>query len=243
MDRSRSRPADPLGAIRTVVLLHGIWSHGASLFVIRRQLEREHGLRVLPFNYPSVRGTLDGNARALKRFIDRLGLDAAHLVGHSLGGVVALRMLATQSELPPGRLVCLGSPLTGSRAAEFLKASGWGAALLGATLPAGVLHDAANEWGSRVCATRDVGIVAGNLPLGVGRMLTDFGGPSDGTVAVAETELDGARDRLVMRVSHSGMILSRRVADQVWNFLQRGEFRRAGADSLRRALFTSRRGL
>ena len=166
-----------------------------------------------------------------------------HLVGHSLGGVVALRMLATQSELPPGRLVCLGSPLTGSRAAEFLQASDWGAALLGATLPAGVLHESANEWGSSVCAARDVGIIAGNLPLGVGRILTDFGEPSDGTVAVAETKLDGAQDRLVMRVSHRGMILSRRVADQVWNFLQRGEFRRTGADSLRRALFTSRRGL
>lgn len=226
MDRSRYRPADPLGAIRTVVLLHGIWSHGASLFVIRRQLEREHGLRVLSFSYPSVRGTLDSNARSLKRFIDRSGLDAVHLVGHSLGGVVALRMLATQSEVPPGRLVCLGSPLTGSRAAEFLKASDWGAALLGSTLPAGVLHESANEWGSPVCAARDVGIIAGNVPLGVGRMLTDFGGPSDGTVAVSETRLDGAQDRLVMRVSHSGMILSRRVADQVWNFLQHGEFLR-----------------
>lgn len=228
MDESRrtEQPADSLGAIRNVVLLHGIWSHGVGMFVIRRQLEREYGARVSFFNYPSIRGSLDSNARALKRFIDRSGLDAVHLVGHSLGGVVALRMLATYPHAPPGRLVCLGSPLTGSRAAEFLNATDWGEGLLGATLPAGVLHASANEWGTHVCAEREVGIIAGNVPLGVGRIVTDFGGPSDGTVAVSETELDGARDHLVMPVSHRGMILSRRVADQAWSFLKRGEFLR-----------------
>ena len=228
MDESRSpqRPADPLGAIRTVVLLHGIWSHAVGMFAIRRQLEREYDARVLSFNYPSVRGTLDSNARALKRFIDRSGLDAVHIVGHSLGGVVALRMLANHPDAPPGRLVCLGSPLTGSRAAEFLKTTDWGEGLLGATLPAGVLHESANEWGTHVCAEREVGVIAGNVPLGVGRIVTDFGGPSDGTVAVSETKLDGARDHLIMQVSHRGLIVSRRVADQAWSFLRRGEFLR-----------------
>ncbi|MEM8816938.1 MAG: alpha/beta fold hydrolase [Pseudomonadota bacterium] len=215
-----------LGDIRDVVLLHGIWSHGVSMFVIRRQLEREYGARVRFFNYPSIRGALDSNAGALARFLERAGLEAVHLIGHSLGGVVALRTLATHDNLPPGRLVCLGSPLTGSRAAEFLSKQDWAEGLLGSTLPAGVLRESANEWGSHVCEQREVGIIAGNVPLGVGRIVTNFGGPSDGTVAVSETRLAGARDHLIMPVSHRGMVLSRQVADQAWSFLHRGRFLR-----------------
>jgi pimeloyl-ACP methyl ester carboxylesterase len=213
--------------IKTVVLLHGIWSHGVGMFVIRRQLEREYGLDVHYFNYPSLKGTLDHNAAALYRFVDRLGKDGVHIIGHSLGGVVALRMLATRDDAPAGRIVCLGSPLTGSRAAEFLNRQDWADGLLGATLPQGVLEASANDWGSHVCAERDVGVIAGNVPLGVGRIVTTFDGPSDGTVAVAETRLDGTRDHLVMPVSHRGMVVSRRVADQAWAFLRRGEFLRS----------------
>ncbi len=226
-EQGRNSSAQSLGDIQTVVLLHGIWSHGVGMFPIRRQLEREYGVRVLTFNYPSVTETLDSNARALKRFINHAGVDAVHLIGHSLGGVVALRMLANDPDMPPGRLVCMGSPLTGSRAAEFLKAQDWAGMLLGSTLPEGVLKESANEWGSHVCETREVGIIAGNVPLGFGAIVAGFSGPSDGMVAVAETRLDGARDHLVMPYSHRGMALSSRVADQAWAFLKRGEFLRA----------------
>ena len=225
MDKSRrDRHAADLSNIRTVVLLHGIWSHGVGMFVIRRQLEREYGVRVHYFNYPSLRGTLDENAAVLSRFVANLGVDGVHLVGHSLGGVVALRMLATHPDTPPGRLVCLGSPLTGSRTGEFLHRQDWAAGLIGSTLPAGVLHATANEWGKHVCEEREVGVIAGNVSIGVGRFITSFDGPNDGTVAVAETRLDGIREHLVMRVSHRGMVLSRGVADQAWAFLKRGEF-------------------
>jgi pimeloyl-ACP methyl ester carboxylesterase len=226
-EQGSTRDARDLSDIRTVVLLHGIWSHGVGMFVVRRQLEREYGLDVHYYNYPSLKGTLDHNAAALYRFVDRLGKDGVHIIGHSLGGVVALRMLATRDDAPAGRIVCLGSPLTGSRAAEFLNRQDWADGLLGATLPQGVLEASANDWGSHVCAERDVGVIAGNVPLGVGRIVTTFDGPSDGTVAVAETRLDGTRDHLVMPVSHRGMVVSRRVADQAWAFLRRGEFLRS----------------
>ncbi len=228
MDESRraQHAVDALDGIKNVVLLHGIWSHGVSMFVVRRQLEREYGADVRFFNYPSIRGTLDNNAASLRHFIERAKLDRTHIVGHSLGGVVALRMLALYEDAPPGRIVCLGSPLTGSRAAEFLSRQDWADGLLGSTLKAGVLRESANEWGSHVCEQREVGIIAGNMPLGVGRLVADFGGPSDGTVAVSETRLEGARDHLVMSVSHRGMVLSSRVADQAWAFLRRGEFLR-----------------
>ena len=48
--------------------------------------------------------------------------------------------------------------------------------------------------------------------------------PHDGTVSVEETELKGAADFIVMRVSHSGMLMSSQVASQVVIFLQTGQF-------------------
>ena len=88
---------------------------------------------------------------------------------------------------------------------------------------------AANEWATEVCRRRDVGVVAGSVPVGLGRVAGRFDGPSDGTVAVAETELEGARDHIVLPVSHTSMMIYRQVADQAGAFLKRGEFLRESA--------------
>ena len=52
-----------------VICVHGYFSHGAGMYLIKRRLEREYGMRVSLFNYPSVRGTLDQNAASLAAFI------------------------------------------------------------------------------------------------------------------------------------------------------------------------------
>lgn len=210
--------------VDTVILVHGIWFRGATMAVVRRRLEKVHGFDARLFNYPSVRGTLDDNARRLSDFIGEQGVDAAHVVGHSLGGVIALRMYAIDADAVPGRIVALGAPLTGSRAASFLNTMNWGRAILGQSLPRGVIQEPANEWAPEVCKARDVGIIAGTVPYGVGRLVTSFDGENDGTVAVAETRLDGAKDHLCLPVSHTSMLLSNAVVDQAAAFLRDGAF-------------------
>jgi len=194
--------------------------------LIKRRLEKEYGFKVLLFSYPSVRGSLDDNARLLSDFVKREGLDATHMIGHSLGGVIALRMLANDMNAMPGRLVCLGSPLSGSRAADFLCSQDWAEPFIGQSLLAGVVHKAANEWASQVCESRDVGVIAGTSPYGIGRLVTKFKGENDGTVAVDETRLDGAKDHICMDVSHTSMLISSAVVAQAAAFLKRGEFLR-----------------
>ena len=172
-------------SINTVILIHGIWGQGLELTLIKRRLEKEYGFNVLLFNYPSVRGSLDDNAERLSAFIVDKQLDSAHLLGHSLGGVIALRMLANHVDTVPGRVVCIGSPLTGSRAVEFLTTQNWAEPFIGNSLPAGTVHTAANEWASHVCEERDVGVIAGTSPYGFGRLITTFDGDNDGSVAVS----------------------------------------------------------
>jgi len=211
----------------SVICVHGYLSHGAGMYLIKRRLEREYGMRVSLFSYPSVRGTLDENAAALATFIREQNVDAAHIVGHSLGGVLALRLHANNPNFLPGRVVCLGSPLTGSRAASYLNELEWAEEIIGRSVPDAMINQTANDWAAHVAEHRDIGVIAGNVPLGFGRLVANFQEDNDGTIGISETRFDGARDHLVMPVSHKGMLVSADVADQAAAFIKRGEFLRA----------------
>jgi len=64
------------------------------------------------------------------------------------------------------------------------------------------------------------------LGVGLGRLVGTLGGASDGTILVEETQIEGAADRVVLRVSHTGMVFSAAVARQVGVFLGTGRFSR-----------------
>ncbi|MEX2124505.1 MAG: alpha/beta hydrolase [Woeseia sp.] len=209
-----------------VVFVHGIWMPGGVMAYLRQHLEREYGFRGHLFSYASVRGTLDENAALLADFAAGLDSATVHLVGHSLGGVVSLRMLTLYDDAPPGRVVCLGSPLCGCVAASSVSRYRWGSSVLGKALVAGVLDEAASQWAGPVTLQREVGVIAGTRAMGFGRLITTFDEDCDGTVTVSETRLPGAKDHLTMPVTHMGMVMSRNVADQTAAFLLRGEFLR-----------------
>ena len=210
-----------------VVYVHGMWMPGEEMLFVKHHLEIHHGLTGYLFRYPSVRGSLDENTELLADFVADLHSKTIHLVGHSLGGVLALRMLSLNPETKPGRVVCLGSPLSGSRAAEILHQTSWGSTILGATIGDGVVRGAANEWAGDVLRDREVGSIAGTTSVGLGRLVAKFKEENDGTVAVAETRLPGLKDHICMPHSHSTLVVSKDSADQVAAFLQDGEFARA----------------
>ena len=196
------------------------------MYLVKRRLEREYGMRVSIFSYPSVRGSLDENAAALAAFVHEQGADSVNIVGHSLGGVLALRTLLNDSDSLPGRVVCLGSPLCGSRTAEYLGELEWAEDILGKSVPDAMIHQTANDWASEIAVSRDIGVIAGTVPLGFGRLVASFDEDNDGTVGVSETRLDGIKDHLTLPVSHKGMLVSADVADQAAAFIKRGKFLR-----------------
>jgi pimeloyl-ACP methyl ester carboxylesterase len=204
-----------------IVYVHGLWFTGREGFLLRRRLARALGAETLAFGYPSVNATLAANAAALGRYLCSLRADALHLVGHSLGGVVITRLFDDPPALPPGRVVVLGSPLNGSQAARgFARLPGAGR-LLGHSMR-DVLDAAPRTWGGE----RELGVIAGVLPLGLGRLVARLEAPHDGTVTVAETLLPGTTDRIQMPVNHSRMVFSEPVAGQVAAFLRNGRFTR-----------------
>lgn len=210
-----------------VVVIHGLYMHGVCLEWLARRLRRG-GWRALTFSYPSLRRPVADNAAALARFVAGLDEQRLHFVAHSLGGLLLRRLLAEHPELPPGRAVTLGTPHQGSGVARCL-AAGRLRFALGHSCEGGLLGDLP-PWP----ANRELGSLAGTLNAGLGRLLGPVPAPGDGTVSVAETCLEGMTDHICLPVSHTGMLLSGAVAEQVCEFLERGRFRhgdRSGASA------------
>ncbi|NNM61949.1 MAG: alpha/beta hydrolase, partial [Steroidobacteraceae bacterium] len=151
-----------------------------------------------------------------------LRADRVDLVGHSMGGLVIVKLFERAPLIRPGRIVLLGSPLHGSRAASGFARVPFGKAVLGRGIAEGVLEETA--WPRRWSAARPLGIIAGRAGVGLGRLLTRFEGPNDGVVAVDETRLEGASEHLVLDVNHAGMLFSRAAFAQTAAFLEHGCF-------------------
>ncbi|GAB4180734.1 MAG: alpha/beta hydrolase [Rhodocyclaceae bacterium] len=215
-----SSPRHAAGSEReTVILVHGLWMSPWVMGVLARRLGAR-GYSVHVFGYRSVRDGLAANADALARFAAGICAPAVHFVGHSLGGLVIAASLHAHPDPRPGRVVFVGSPFRGSAAALRLARSRAGAAVLGRSM-AQWLHTP-GAW----TPGREIGVIAGEAGLGLGRLIEPaLGRPNDGAVAVEETQVPGAKDRIVLPVSHSGMLLSRQVAEQVAHFLREGHFR------------------
>ena len=199
---------------------------GLETFLLRNRLA-EAGFEPSVFRYPSTQADIGGAARALAVHLRGVG-DAVHLVGHSLGGLVILEALESQQELPPGRVVFLGSPVQGSQAARAVAAWSLGPHLLGRLAAAELTRREPRSWNS----PRELGVIAGSRSAGMGRWFAELPLPNDGTVSVEETRLAGAKEHLVLDVSHTGMLMSHPVADAVAQFLATGAFRRAAHDGL-----------
>lgn len=221
-----------MAAPELVILVHGLWMSGLELVSLKNRLNADHGFEAVPFSYPSVSGSMLDHVKALREFAQVQPAERMHFVGHSLGGLVVLNLLEATADLPPGRAVLLGSPLQGSRAAQGLARWPLGKAMLGITMRQEFLPDDGIEprttlrtWSDR----REVGVIAGSSGFGLGRLVARLDGENDGTVMVEETRLPGARDHLVLPVTHTGMLFSGTVAKQTAHFLQNGRFAREPA--------------
>jgi pimeloyl-ACP methyl ester carboxylesterase len=203
-----------------IIYVHGLWMTGAESLFLRRRLGALLGAPVHPFHYRSVSSNMSEITPRLQAFVRDLQPRSLHFIAHSLGGLVVYRFLERYPEQPPGRVVFLGVPAVGSRAATSVARMRWAGTPLGRCVAEELLTDRYRHWP----AQRELGVIAGTRPMGLGRLFTKFDEDSDGTVAVSETRMPGATDHLMLPVSHSALVLSSRVAQQAAAFMQKGRF-------------------
>ena len=202
---------------REVVLAPGLWMPGTAMALLAARLARA-GYTPHVFAYRG-RSPLEANVERFARYVrDTLGGRPAHFVGHSLGGVLVLDMLNAHPEVAAASVVLLGAPVRGCLAGRRLGKARIGRWMMGAC---GTL------WGEREARwQREVplGVVAGTLPLGVGRVLGRLPDANDGVVRVDETEVAGMTARALVPQGHSLLIVSGAVGNLVQRFLASGEF-------------------
>ena len=202
----------------TIVLLPGIWMPAWVMSVLARRLRR-CGYRVAVFGYHSLAQTLENNAEQLAGFIRDQGDATVHLVGHSLGGLVILQALQSHPELIEGRIVLLGSPVRGSVVAKRLHHYYGLRWMLGRSAHRCLLGDGPG-WNGHL----PLGVIAGTLPVGIGRIIGGLVGENDGMVTVAETHLENTSGSIQVHATHTGLLVSREVAIEVCSFLRDGHF-------------------
>ena len=202
---------------RDVVLAPGLWMPGAAMTLLASRLARA-GYFPHVFTYRG-RSPLEGNVARFARFV-RESLDgrAAHFVGHSLGGVLILETLNARPELPVASAILLGAPVRGCFAGRRFGTARLGRWMMGAC---------GELWQEREAVwKRDapLGVLAGTVPLGLGRAFGRLPGPNDGVVRVDETVVDGMAARVLVPLGHSLLIVSGSVGRQVERFMQEGRF-------------------
>ena len=132
---------------------------------------RKAGFEVRVLNYPSTSGSLKNLTDRVALKLPDIGI--VDMVGHSLGGLIAKRLMR---QLPPerrGRIVQLGSPNFGSEAAEQTR---FLAPILG-----DVLMDLEPNRGDDD-QDLEIGAIAGTKPIGLLALTLSGSIPHDGLV-------------------------------------------------------------
>ncbi|SFD92123.1 esterase/lipase family protein [Blastococcus tunisiensis] len=111
--------ADPLAARIPVLLVHGLVDNRSVFSVMQRSLRRRGFAHVCTWNYSPLLTDVARGAAALGRQVERIceqtGYERVHVVGHSLGGLIARFHVQRQGgDRRIESLVTLGTPHEGS---------------------------------------------------------------------------------------------------------------------------------
>ena len=207
------------GDDRRVVVVHGLWMNALAMLPLAHRFAR-CGFEVERFGYRSVKRGLHENARRLAALCEKSG-HRVHLVGHSLGGLVIMSMLQAFPKIAVQRVVLIGSPYTDIAAAHGLRRFAWGNDVIGRTI-----QDWLQQPRPPVPKGVELGVIAGDVSHGLGRLFVTLPEPNDGVVLLRETRVAGAADSIVVHTSHSAMLISAEVAQAACTFLKHGSFTR-----------------
>lgn len=206
-----------------VVLLHGL-ARGSGSMEKMASAFNEAGYQVANIDYPSRQHPVEELAPlAVEQGIDACGeANSIHFVGHSLGGILVRYYLEHNALKRLGRVVMLAPPNQGSQVTDALKDNPLYEWLNG---PAGEQLGTDEDSLVRKLGPVDypVGVIAGTRTVNpfLSQLLPN---PDDGKVSVPNTRVEGMQDFIALPHSHTFMMYSKEVIEQMLGFIRRGRF-------------------
>ncbi|RZR16848.1 triacylglycerol lipase [Vibrio vulnificus] len=202
-----------------IIMLHGLYMHGLVMQPLSLRLKKlGYQTQTLTYN------TVNIDEEKVFQSIDKaLSTTTGNvLVGHSLGGLMIKHYLASRRPALQqiSHVVAIGSPLKGASIVTKIQELGLGA-MLGNSPKHGLnMHEDIWDFPQKL------GSIAGTIPLGARPfLLMDTQTMSDGTVTVEETKISGMTDQVLTKNSHTSMIYSRYIPDQIDHFILHSHFR------------------
>lgn len=219
--------AAPVARADCVVLLHGLARSDMSMLGLEELLEY-HGYQVVNDGYPSEDAPIEDLVRYVGEGAARCGDETVHFVTHSLGGILVRAWLARGHPDNLGRVVMLAPPNQGTEIVDELVASDlfnrvvtWFNGPVTSQLGTGP-----NSVPNRLPAVDfELGVIAGDVPVSanpIGALVLD--GPSDGTVTVESTRVEGMTDHIVISATHTLIMVNPVAMAEVLEFLRNGVF-------------------
>jgi pimeloyl-ACP methyl ester carboxylesterase len=210
-----------------VCMVHGLGRTKHSMQWLGTQFEKQ-GYQVVHLSYRSTRQSIASSAQALSAQLARKlngNEERVHFVTHSMGGIVVRAVLQKHRPAHLGRIVMLGPPNQGS---ELVNRFGRNPIYRLVTGPAGqeLGTDAASTPNQLGRVDYEVGVIAGSHS-GNPLFSALIDGECDGKVSVKRACVEGMRDLMVLRCSHTFMMRNREVAAQALHFIAQGEFSRS----------------
>lgn len=195
----------------SVIVLHGFGGHWLVMHPLARSL-RSAGFKVQNWGYASLRKTIDLHAAALAKQIEKQesdpNVERFHLVAHSMGSILVRVALGQMKPSKLGRIVMLVPPNKGSHAAtRFSPYFSW----LSTTLTQ--IQDSPNSFVNQIETQ-----IEPEYEVGVVQADRDF------VVQRPATYLDEAKEYVIARGFHSGILFSPRCAELVKAFISSGSF-------------------
>lgn len=208
----------------TVILLHGIARTSNSMWRIESAL-RSKGYEVVNLDYPSRKKSIDELSDFLGQTLANCYADperTVHFVTHSMGGVVVRYHLARQHPPNLGRVVMLSPPSAGSEMVDLLSDNPLFELTLG---PAGqeLGTDPSSVPQTLGPVDFELGVIAGDAS--VNPVFSELiPGVDDGAVSVESAKTPGMTDFLILPYSHTFIMFSGEVIEQIVHFLDHGVF-------------------